>query len=202
VNTSNRKSRLTVIAIALLFFGPVLIATLMRMDWWDYEPSRTTNAGVLVEPPVNLDLGTLSWLNPDPNNPLEGKWIMLYPLQGECDNTCKTDITGMRQVHRALGRHQQGVAIIILGSEDALRLEQDEILEVYAKYHLMAGAAEQMGPLLNQAVANASADPDSLSGRAFMLDPAGNLILTYSPPINPGHLSKDLKKLLKWSGRD
>ena len=43
-----RRNRMLLVAIFALFFIPLLLAMLMRSEWWDFTPPGTTNAGRLL----------------------------------------------------------------------------------------------------------------------------------------------------------
>ena len=54
-----QNPRILLIIIATLFAAPLLLAVLMRSSWWDFKPSELSNRGILVQPPVALDLNSL-----------------------------------------------------------------------------------------------------------------------------------------------
>ena len=56
-----RRNRMLLVAIFALFFIPLLLAVLMRSQWWDFAPAGTTNAGRLLEPAVPLQLENAKW---------------------------------------------------------------------------------------------------------------------------------------------
>src|SRR5215475_10288985 len=65
-----RKNRFVLLAIALVFGAPLLIALAMNLAGW--SPARTRNYGTLVQPPVDVSAvsvavagdGRLDWRDP------------------------------------------------------------------------------------------------------------------------------------------
>jgi hypothetical protein len=125
--------KFTLLAIGTLFLVPLLIAGLMRSSWWNFEPSSFANRGILLEPPVPLSLTTLDIQHSDYlESPSENKrWVLLYPVDENCDVSCLKDIASLRQVHLATGRKQARVAVWLL-SEFPLPTELTKrVLAVY-----------------------------------------------------------------------
>ena len=52
--------------------------------------------------------------------------------------------------------------------------------------------------LLNKFRLKDADDPEN-AGRIYIIDPQGNLMMSYAPNVNPGDIYKDLKKLLRSS---
>jgi cytochrome oxidase Cu insertion factor (SCO1/SenC/PrrC family) len=52
--------------------------------------------------------------------------------------------------------------------------------------------------LLNKFRLNNADDPKN-AGRIYIIDPRGNLMMSYAPNVNPKDVYKDLKKLLRGS---
>ena len=120
------KPRRVLIALALLFFAPVVVAFILYygIGW---SPGRRLNYGELVEPPVplpDLVLPQADGPHPDaaggpapastspvdvprgnaPGSFLKGKWTLVYVGAGSCSAGCRTDLYNTRQVRAALDR--------------------------------------------------------------------------------------------------
>jgi hypothetical protein len=78
----------------------------------------------------------------------------------------------------------------------------DEALngELKAIYDRFVIAADPAGTAIAALTAANGGTPPP-AGTSFIADPDGNLMLRYEPGYEPGNLNKDLRKLLKWSGR-
>ena len=200
---SLQSPKLVLLVIALLFFGPVLLAVLMRSDWWDFKPGSFSNRGTLVQPPVMLGLEKLDIQYPetgtgDPGRP---KWVVLYPFSGDCGRACRQDVSGLRQVHLATGRNRDRVTVVLLVQQPVSPATLMDLVNIYPEFVI---AVDTPG---TAATALPELTTDTATGgfggrRAFLLDPPGNIILAYAPGFDPNHINKDLKRLLTWSVQD
>jgi hypothetical protein len=189
---------MTLLAIVLLFAVPVLVAVLMHSRWWDYQPASTTNLGQLVVPPVSMDPALLEL---DATTPAtQGRWTIMYPVSPPCTAACLDDIRGLRQVHLAAGRHRSELAIMLLLPASERLADGRALLETYADFSLARDRSGAVGRLL--ADMGGGGAGAARAGQAFLVDPAGNIMLRYTPGYDPNDINKDLKRLLKWSGQD
>lgn len=192
---SRTRNRLVIIGIALLFFGPLLLAVLMQSKWWQYEPAGHTNRGDLIEPPVPLPADALEW-----SEPPGGRWLILYLAPTDCGRSCDNEAAGLRRVHIAAGRHQEQLAVGLLPTSSFTALPEDRWLGIYDQF-LLGRDATGAG-LKALATAAGSSAPAALDRRAFLLDPTGHIILAYPAGFDPGDINRDLERLLKWSARE
>ncbi len=204
---NKNRNRLVIIGIFGLFLIPLLAAiTLERIG---YEPGNTVNRGLLVNPPVPLPLAERLLLDGRPAaEPTRGRWTLLHLIrQPACDATCQARVTELRQVHIAAGRYQNEVQVLLVSEapDEAL------LMGIYERFLLLPATttgtdseADLLDTAITAATANSGAPTENwsaLDGTTFIVDPEGNLMLRYAPGYNPSDLNKDLKKLLKWSGR-
>ncbi len=189
------RQQFTLLGIFVLFFGPVLLVILMRSSWWQYQPAGLKNLGHLIQPPVRLSL----------NQPqgIEGKWLILYVLDQPCDQRCIENVTALRQIHRAAGRHGEHLAIVLLSetrTESALRSRLEFI---YPEFIFIADSADTALTTLASVNADlAAAMANSKDIHTYILDPMLNVILAYGGSANPNDIHRDLKRLLKWSDQE
>jgi cytochrome oxidase Cu insertion factor (SCO1/SenC/PrrC family) len=201
MNLQNPK--LVLLVIVLLFFGPLLLAIAMRSDWWDFKPSEFSNRGTLVQPPVEVDMELLEIQYPEPavRNKSGGKWTVLYPLSGACDRACRIDVSSLRQVHTATGRNRDRVAVLLVAQQEVPAAALVDLVNIYPEFIIGADKTGMLAALLPAL----TSDPTVArfgDGRAFLLDPPGNIILGYATGFDPDHINKDLKRLLTWSIQD
>lgn len=192
------------VTLALLFFVPLFVAMMMQSQWWGFQPRRMINAGQMVQPPVPLELEQAKVLYPPDAGPelLRGKWLMLYPYDGQCDQACMGDVTGLRQVHKAAGRNRKRVGIALLSPRDISVESRARLTAIYSQFVLLSDPAGTTAAVLALASAGSLQGDTGAQGRGFLLDPAGNIILAYAPGFDPSDINKDLKRLLRWSGQD
>jgi SCO1/SenC family protein len=192
----------SLIALALLFFAPLALAFILYygVGW---RPGARVNHGDLVEPPVPL---------PDLALPqatiLKGKWTLLYLGSGSCPAGCRTDLYNTRQVRAALGPDRERVRRVFLAEGaccdfEWLRAQQPDLITV------PAGAdAAPLTAILERAGRDAAAAGSGTIGpaadraaayRVYLVDPLGNLMMSYGADARPKGMLEDLKKLLRLS---
>ncbi len=191
--------RIALVIIALLFILPLAVAWLMYSGTIDFKPTKTRNLGELVQPPVAVELDEL--LGPESGagslTELSGHWIVVHVLAEPCDDSCLQAVAGLRQVHRAAGRNQDRIRLLLL-SRGRLQNELTErLLQVYPEF-IIAGEP----PLeVLDALDDIAGQADS-AGATYLADPLGNIMLYYEAGPDPNFLKKDLKRLLTWSKLD
>ncbi|HGY9587964.1 TPA: cytochrome oxidase biogenesis cluster protein [Vibrio harveyi] len=169
------KGRIVLVSLICLFALPAIIAKVVLSQGW-YE-TGVTNRGELVEPYITLEqLGQPS--------PLDEKgWQLAYVLPPECKEQCQQQIHLMQQSHIALGKYQERVVPVIWTSEETNNVAQSIVVM-------------QMNDSLSSRVK---------AGQMLIVDPLGQLVMSYTPEANMDlvRLSKDvladLRKLLKLS---
>lgn len=184
--TTKSRSKLQLILIALLFAGPLLLAALMygSRQW---QPQGATNSGEVLQPIINLgDALPDSAVLTD----LADRWLLIYPNSGVCDETCEAALHRLRQTRLMLGNKMTRVSRIFLHGESppdrVLLREHHAGLNTIKDQSLMRLLAERQPA--NQA-----------NGGIFLVDPLGNLIMYFSPDLDPGDMVDDIKHLLELS---
>lgn len=190
------RQQVTLLSIFALFLAPVLLVALMRSTWWQYQPEESSNRGLLVQPPVHLPLLA-------EGAAINGKWLVLYVTADNCDRRCTDDIVSLRQIHKAAGRQGQHLSIVILNTNTKAERLQSSIESIYQEIVFIANPpAETLANLARISSDLASAQEQPIHIRTFVADPMLNVMLAYADNANPGDISKDLKRLLKWSRQD
>lgn len=193
---SMTRQQVTLLSIFALFLAPVLLVALMRSTWWQYQPEESSNRGLLVQPPVHLPLLADAAV-------INGKWLILYVTADNCDRRCTDDIVSLRQIHKAAGRQGQHLSIVILNTNTKAERLQSSIESIYQEIVFIANPpAETLANLarISAGLASEKVQPNHI--RTFVADPMLNVMLAYGDNTNPGDISKDLKRLLKWSRQD
>lgn len=197
--TSKLSPRIALVIIAGLFVLPLALAWLMYSGAIDYQPAETRNLGALVEPPVPTTIEALEVrdMGGETASDWSEHWLVLYAAPDPCEAACLADAEGLRQVHRAAGRNQQRIRLLLLGP--GARSQAGALRELYPAYLLASDPGGQVTAALDGvAVAQGAAMPGSL----YLLDPLGNIMMFYAAGFDPNDLKKDLKRLLTWSKLD
>ena len=188
------KSRMFLIGVFAVFFGPLLIAT-----WLFYVPnswmsSKTQNHGELIHPAIPLDDFTLTSINGDTwgKPQFMGKWTLLYIGDESCDLYCEASLFKMRQVRLTLGRDSQRVQRKYLGIDNEKNKQNiNEIMKAYP--HMQVNWFKLSG------IKNSLSLFKLQKNFIYLIDPLGNLMMQYSQDATSKGIQKDLKRLLKFS---
>jgi cytochrome oxidase Cu insertion factor (SCO1/SenC/PrrC family) len=179
-----RRGRRNILLLALVFFGPLMLAALMYYGVLDFRPASTTNYGRLIDPPITLD--------PDATEPtgMRGRWTLIVPVRGRCESVCRARLQEIRDVRLVLGAEADRVTRVLLSdsappSGDWLSAEQPGLVVVSPG----SGAWEPLWRVFEEL---------TLPG-VYLVDPLGNVMMAYPADPDQKLLLKDLKKLLKLS---
>jgi hypothetical protein len=189
--------RVALAVIAALFVLPLLLAWLMYSGAIDWQPASTRNLGQLVRPPLPLSWDGVDMEAP-PGSPAErfaGHWLVLYDVPLSCDEVCLEAAVGLRQVHRAAGRHQSRIMLALLLAEPDPATTA-RLAAVYDAFHLLRDRAGGLRARLAQAA------PGAAPGGSYLIDPLGNIMMHYAAGADPNDLKDDLKRLMTWSKLD
>jgi hypothetical protein len=199
----NHRQRRLLIGLALLFFAPLGLAFYLYYGHGTWHPGGRVNAGELIEPARPLPLLALPLLgsgNTDPNF-LKGKWTLLYVGFGPCAEGCRTRLYDTRQVRLALDRDMNRVQRVFIADGDCcdaqfLREQHPDLITIHAS------AAD--APLLallpgGDAATGRNGSSAAAAPRVYLIDPLGNLMMSYAADIKAKGMLEDMKRLLRLS---
>jgi len=188
---NQRRSRLMLVFITVIFFGPLAVAALLYYGGSDFQPGGRTNAGDLLQPIVNVSetLGTESF-SALTDGAGDGHWLLVYRNSGACDSECETALYRMRQSRTMLGRDMTRVVRVFLHGD----IGPDTVFIETVHEGLIATQNAEFSELL------ASKRPaESASGGLYLIDPLGNLVMYFPPDLEPEALVGDIEHLLDLS---
>jgi hypothetical protein len=182
----------TVGALAALFLLPLALAfyTYYATDW---RPLGRVNHGTLVSPVRPLPVVAL------PRAPasdaaaaatLRDHWTLVYVGDGACDADCRAALFVMRQTRLALNNDMTRVTRVFLASGNCCAQTADG---ADAGLAVLDASGAAGAALLGQF---------PIDGRAhsiYVVDPLGNLMMSYDARVDPHGLLEDLRKLLRLS---
>jgi cytochrome oxidase Cu insertion factor (SCO1/SenC/PrrC family) len=201
------SSRAALVIIAAMFILPLVLALLMWSGAIDFKPGSAHNLGELVQPPVPVDWEHRLAPVPSPGkagesgSPLSfsGHWVILHAMPVDCPAACLEAVAGLRQVHKAAGRHQSRIRVALLLQDDRPGGTDGELNQVYPLFELVENPDGEIRPLLAEIAGRFSS---TAGGSSYLIDPIGNIMMFYEAGSDPNHLKKDLKRLLTWSKLD
>lgn len=196
----DRRQRRVLVGLALMFFAPLAVAFYLYYGPLDWRPGHRVNHGDLIDPPrplPDVTLPTAGREDAGHTSPqwLKGKWTLLYVGDGQCAARCRETLYNSRQVRLALNREMDRVQRVFIAEGACcdrmfLETEHPDLITVLAT----ADAA----PLLDR-LPTVDGIPPSHADRIYIIDPLGNLMMSFAPDAKPKGLLTDLKRLLNLS---
>jgi hypothetical protein len=200
VNETRRHQRRLLIALVVLFFAPLALAFYLYYGHVSWRPGGRVNHGDLIDParplpalalPLAAGGGAAASASTDPDF-LRHKWTLLYWGPGSCPARCRTNLYNTRQVRTALDRDRDRVQRVFIAEGDCCDMEY---LRSQHPDLIVVAATSAASPLLDSLP---SIDGASAAGaeRIYLIDPLGNLMMSYAPEAKPKGMLEDIKRLL------
>jgi cytochrome oxidase Cu insertion factor (SCO1/SenC/PrrC family) len=198
----DRRQRRLLIGLALMFFAPLGVSFYLYYGRGTWHPGGRVNAGELIEPPRPLPSVALPLQSSGETDPdfLRRKWTLLYVQQGPCAERCRTRLYETRQVRLALDRDMDRVQRVFIADGDCcdfqfLHEQHPDLIAV----RMSPAAAPLLALLPRRGSDSDSAGGDATAQRVYLIDPLGNLMMSYAPGAKPKGLLEDMKRLLRLS---
>jgi len=183
--------------LLLVFFFSVPFATVVLMHHFNWHP-QGRSYGELISPARALHLpGKLMGLQGVYVEPelLRDKWSMVY-VAYDCQQQCAERLHTMRQLHASLGKDIQRVQRIVVASSGNLR----GLNQRYPDLLILNQPESEVSALRAQFdLPDAPAGSDN---RIYLVDPLGNLMMSFPDSVSPADIRKDIGRLLAyaWAG--
>jgi surfeit locus 1 family protein len=160
--------------LLMTFILPLILAAVFFYQH-NYFHFKQLNHGKLITPPIQISTKLYEKLN---ENNLKHRWIVLQVAK-HCKLSCQVMHAELLQVQKALGNNRERVVILQktgLPRPDAPRARNDEFL---------SQNFQNSQPLIGDQI--------------YLIDPAGNIFMSYPKNANPLDILQDLKRLLEVS---
>jgi cytochrome oxidase Cu insertion factor (SCO1/SenC/PrrC family) len=192
-----RRGRRQLLALAALFFVPLAVAFWLYYGPHPWRPAGATNQGEIIDPARPLPAVSLPKADGTPAGEqfLRGKWTTLYVSDGACGPDCRKALYLTRQTRLALNKDMDRVQRVFLVTGRCcdtryLSAEHPDLLVVQL-------AGPEAARLL--AAFPVYADAPGAAGRIYLVDPLGNLMMSYPRTAPDKALLTDVRKLLRLS---
>jgi hypothetical protein len=193
VGQSKPRSMKTFYLLILVFILPFTMAVLLHFI--DLKPSGKSY-GNLVQPPKSLQIPTLKDLQGKAFKPEQWNkiWNVVTVDATGCAEACAARVHMLKQVHTSTNKDMDRVQRVLLVPTDIGLQPYSDIQKKYPDLVILAGADAEMVKF--------SAEFDASKGNVFLVDPLGNLMMSYPDKFDPKGLRSDLRRLLKnsWAG--
>ncbi|MDJ0833872.1 MAG: hypothetical protein QNJ69_10150 [Gammaproteobacteria bacterium] len=184
--------RLKFLALISIFILP-FIAAWVALYVFDYRPG-SKNYGELVQPVRTLEFPALMARdNRQLDDEFWTKWTFVILDNGECAKLCRDNLYYLRQMRVALGRDVNRVQNLLI-MKQAVNSELDTFLAEYPELTVIEQAEQSLLEKFRL--------PEREPGEAsilYLVDPAGNLMMTYPAVNDPSSILSDMRRLLKVS---
>jgi hypothetical protein len=195
------RGRLSLLLLLAIFAAPVVLAWIVLYVFPDWRPSGTMNEGQLVEPVRPLPAFRVPLLGDETIDQtwLRGKWTLIYLLQGPCGDGCVEKLYHVRQVRLAQGKNIDRLQRLLLWDSAGVARERQNDLQAHFPGQAIAVFQGDTPAELVEVFTLDGRDPWQ-DDRVYLVDPLGNLMMSYPPDTAPKGMIKDLERLLKYSG--
>ena len=194
---NNKKNKMIIVLVIVAFTSPLLLSWFIFNHTDFLEMRGTSNHGELIVPPRHIDdLSLIDPLKSDRKESLHGKWSMVYVTE-VCDKLCMGNVYRMRQIHIAMDKHSLRVQKVLFLTRQNTN-ELTEMLLDFAGQQVINTDLIDTNALIEKFRLTKSDNP-LLAGRIYIIDPLGNLMMSFQPEANPRDIMKDLNKLLRAS---
>ena len=191
-------------AVLILLFAVFALPPLLSWFLFNYtELGRGTGSGehgTLIVPPRPVPDWTVLDMTAETRveRRMYGKWTLVYLLRGECRETCLGNLYRMRQLRLATGKYAQRVQrLVLVVDNDRHALTAEQLLDYPGQ---LVRFPETMDTDTLESLFRLGADDRPfIQERLYLIDPLGNLMISYAEDTAPSGIIKDLKRLLKYS---
>lgn len=193
-----RSGRWVLVALALLFGSGVVASFVLVESGW--RPSKTKNYGELVQParPIEdarlarLEGGTMRFAE------LRGRWTLVYFGPARCPQRCVDNLYKMRQITAAQGKEAHRVQRLFIVTDTRGTEGLRGVLADYPGMLAATAGPDELRRLAEQFRLPQGTPLDGLD-RVYVVDPLGNLMMSYPAEADPRGMNKDLGFLLRAS---
>lgn len=194
-----KNNRRTMIMLGALFGAPILIAFLLYATTDNWLPFLgTKNHGKLISParPLkDVDLHKLDGSSYRLTD-LKGKWILVYFGDAECSQYCQQTLYKIRQSRLAQGEKYKRVHRLYVLLDKSPMESFQAVLQEHQGMDVVTGDSAGLESLLMQFELS-GAQTIREAGRVYIIDPLGNLMMSYEKGFDAKELVKDLEHLLR-----
>jgi cytochrome oxidase Cu insertion factor (SCO1/SenC/PrrC family) len=180
--------------LASFFFVPLALSFLLYYGGL-WRPQSTTNKGDLITPARPLPAVALTLADGTQSAPsvLQGKWTWAYVGDGRCDERCRIALADTRQARLLLSEKINRVQRIFFATGDCCDME------FLKREHPGLIVARFDNPELAAPFVLDPKVPPEEAGRIYLIDPLGNLMMSYASGAPSMGMLDDVKKLLNLS---
>jgi cytochrome oxidase Cu insertion factor (SCO1/SenC/PrrC family) len=194
------KGRQQLILLIAFFVMPIIIAVILYNNVPEGGPSDTKNHGDLVVPARPLTDVTLQLASGKDYkfSDMNKTWVMIYIGGENCDKTCADVLYKMRQSRLAQRGEHLRIKRLYISTAGKAKASLTKVLEEHPGLEVVHGKTEAINTVIKQFKLENKPAAKSAQ-RLYLVDPFGNLMMSYENDFDARGLIKDLTLLLKVS---
>jgi hypothetical protein len=177
--------------IVVVFVAPIVAALF-------YKPTKFNNYGDIYSParPVS-NLVMQGGGGEVEMDSLRRQWIFLTVANTACSADCENNILKMRQLRFMQNNNMKRIRTVFLHTG----LDESVASDLAAKYSPVESYRADNAEFIRwtRILKLEQAPQEANNDRLYIIDPAGNLMMSYPPSADPNLMKKDIKRLLKAS---
>jgi hypothetical protein len=184
-------NRVQIVMIFIVFTAPLLGA-------YFYKPTSFNNYGDIYVPVrVVENLKMQGQTGEVELDSFRRQWIFLVTAKNACDEACEANILKIRQLRFMQNQNMKRIRTVFLhaGLDKTLADDLTAKYRPVESYQVQANNFDQWTKIL----ALKDVPAEAQLNRVYVIDPAGNLVLSYPSTAEPNSINKDIKRLLKTS---
>lgn len=184
-------NRVQLLLILVVFAAPIAGA-------FFYKPTKFNNYGDIyspVRPVSNLIMqGTDGAVEMDS---FRRQWVFLVTANTKCSEACEDNILKMRQLRFMQNNDMMRIRTVFLHTG----VHPEVAADLAAKYSPIEAYSVPFNDYdeWTQVLKIKGAPQEAQRDRFYIIDPAGNLMMSYPASADPNIMKKDIKRLLKTS---
>lgn len=187
-------NRVQLIMVLLVFLAPIIGAF-----WYmQYGVKRFNNYGEIYNPVRQIDNLTLqSGEQIIDFDSMRRQWVFLVVIADQCNEACEFNLLKIRQLKAMQNNDMRRIRTVFIYDD----LEPMVAEDLHKKYQPIEGYKVATSDFNNwtKVLKRPKADDSTERNRIYIIDPAGNLMMSYPAESDPNLMKKDIKRLLKAS---
>ena len=129
-----------------------------------------------------------------------GKYVLLFFGYSHCTEECPVSMAILAKARSELGAQAANVQLLFVSTDPATDTQQSMgvfLARFDPTFIGLVGSQAQLQQIWKEYGVTVLDGGETHSSYTYLIDPKGNLIMTYSYPANADGVAADLKKLLK-----
>ncbi len=194
------KGRKQLLLLIAFFVAPIILAIIIYNTIPEGGPGKTKNHGDLVTPArplTDVKLQSISAKDFQFSD-MKKSWIMVYIGEADCDKACAENLYKMRQSRLAQRGEHLRIKRLYISTTGKAKDSLLKVLKEHPGLEVVSGSKSAINDVLNQFKLD-NKPPAKDAKRLYLVDPLGNLMMSYENGYDARGLIEDVTLLLKIS---